>query len=162
MSVLCIGVGNDLRGDDGIGQLVVRMLRYQSLPDTVFIEATGEGVALMDAWADETIEAVFLIDAVSSGQSAGTIYRFMAHAQPLPTQFFSYSTHAFSVAEAVEMARVLGNLPLYFIIYGIEGENFAAGAGISPAVEKAAHEVIRQISAEILAWQNLCIKIPHD
>ncbi len=152
MKVLCIGVGNELRGDDVVGRLTVRLLRYQSLPDTTFIEATGEGAALMDAWADA--EAVFLIDAVSAGQPAGTIYRFLAHTQALPSQFFSYSTHAFSVAEAVEMARVLGLLPPHFIIYGIEGENFAAGASISPSVEKAVHEVIRQISAEIHALHN--------
>ena len=152
MKVLCIGVGNELRGDDVVGRLTVRLLRYQSLPDTTFIEATGEGAALMDAWADA--KAVFLIDAVSAGQPAGTIYRFLAHSQALPAQFFSYSTHAFSVAEAVEMARVLGQLPPHFIIYGIEGENFAAGASISPAVEKAVHEVIRQISAEIHALHS--------
>lgn len=147
MKVLCIGVGNELRGDDIAGRLALRILRYQPLPDTAFIEATGEGAALMEAWAGA--EAVFLIDAASSGQPSGTIYRFLAHSQPLPSQFFSYSTHAFSVAEAVEMARVLGQLPAHFVIYGIEGENFAAGASISPSVEKALTEVVRQISAEI-------------
>ncbi|MBI5928642.1 MAG: hydrogenase maturation protease [Chloroflexi bacterium] len=152
MSVLCIGVGNELRGDDVVGRLVVRLLRYQPLPDTTFVEATGEGVALMEAWADA--ETVYLIDAVSAGQPSGTIYRFLAHVQSLPSQFFSYSTHAFSVAEAVEMARVLGQLPPQLTIYGIEGEDFTAGAPITPTVEKAAHEVIRQISAEIQTLHN--------
>lgn len=152
MAILCIGVGNELRGDDVVGRLVVRLMRYQPLPDTVFIEATGEGAALMEMWAE--MDTVFLIDAVSAGQPSGTIYRFLAHSQPLPSQFFSYSTHAFSVAEAVEMARVLGQLPSRLIIYGIEGERFAAGASISPSVEKAAHEVVRQITAEICSLQN--------
>lgn len=152
MKVLCIGVGNELRGDDVVGRLAVRLLRYQSLPDTTFIEATGEGVALMEAWAGA--DAVFLIDAVSAGQPSGTIYRFLAHSQALPAQFFSYSTHAFSVAEAVEMARALGQLPAHFVIYGIEGENFTAGASITLSVEKAVHEVIRQISAEIQALHH--------
>lgn len=152
MKVLCIGVGNEWRGDDVVGRLAVRLLRYQPLPDTTFIEATGEGAALMEAWAGA--DTVFLIDAVSAGQPSGTIYRFLAHSQPLPAQFFSYSTHAFSVAEAVEMARVLGQLPAHFVIYGVEGENFAAGASITPSVEKAVHEVIRQISAEIQALHH--------
>lgn len=152
MKVLCIGVGNELRGDDVVGRLAVRLLRYQPLPDTTFIEATGEGAALMEAWAGA--DTVFLIDAVSAGQPSGTIYRFLAHSQSLPAQFFSYSTHAFSVAEAVEMARVLGQLPAHFVIYGIEGENFEAGASITPSVEKAVHEVIRQISAEIQALHH--------
>ncbi|KAB2866517.1 MAG: hydrogenase maturation protease [Anaerolineae bacterium] len=152
MKVLCIGVGNELRGDDVVGRLAVRLLRYQPLPDTTFIEATGEGAALMEAWAGS--DTVFLIDAVSAGQPSGTIYRFLAHSQTLPAQFFSYSTHAFSVAEAVEMARVLGQLPTHFVIYGVEGENFTAGASITPSVEKAVHEVIRQISAEIQALHH--------
>ena len=37
--------------------------------------------------------------------------------------------------EAVELARELDRLPRRLVVYGIEGESFEAGEGLSPAVE---------------------------
>ena len=68
-----------------------------------------------------------------------------------PTAFFNYSTHAFSVAEAVELARVLHQLPPHLTVYGIEGGNFEAGMGLSPDVEGAVAAVIAQVVSELHA-----------
>ena len=97
----------------------------------------------MEAW--EGAALVLLIDATRSGSPPGTIHRFDAHAEPLPSRFFHYSTHAFSVAEAVELARALDQLPPRLIVYGIEGKNYTAGEGLSPEVEKAADSVIPRV-----------------
>ncbi len=140
--VLIIGVGNEFRGDDAVGLLVAR--RAQSrLPRAAVLEASGEGAALMQTWAGR--ENVILIDAVYSGGPAGTVYRFAAATEKIPTKFFHYSTHAFSVAEAIEMARALGQLPPRLMLYGIEGGNFEAGARLSPEVERAAGEVLERV-----------------
>jgi hypothetical protein len=37
------------------------------------------------------------------------------------------------------------------VVYGIGGKNFAAGVGLSPEVEKAACDAVRQVFAEALA-----------
>jgi hydrogenase maturation protease len=139
-STLIIGVGNEFRGDDGVGIAVVRQLLEEIPPHITIIEASGEGAALMEAWKEYS--RVFVVDGTFSGSPPGTIHRFEAHQEPLPTQFFHYSTHAFSVAEAVEMARALGQLPPELIVYGIEGNTFRAGEGLSPEVEEAAGSVI--------------------
>jgi hydrogenase maturation protease len=62
---------------------------------------------------------------------------------------FHYSTHAFSVAEAVELARALGELPPKLVLYGIEGKNFDCGIGLSSEVEKATEEIVRRIEDEL-------------
>jgi hydrogenase maturation protease len=62
---------------------------------------------------------------------------------------FSGSTHDFGVAQAVEMARVLGTLPPRLVLYGIEGRCFDFGAALSPEVQQAAHEVARRVQQEI-------------
>jgi hydrogenase maturation protease len=63
--------------------------------------------------------------------------------------FFHYSTHAFSVAEAVELARSLDQLPAHLVVYGIEGANFAAGVELSPAVEQAVEAAVERLAQEI-------------
>jgi hydrogenase maturation protease len=146
-SILVIGVGNDFRGDDGVGIELVRELLDSIPPHVTVIEASGEGAALMEAW--KGYERVFVIDATRTGSAPGTIHRFEAHRQPLPSQFFHYSTHAFSVAEAVEMARALDQLPPELIVYGIEGKNYAAGEGLSPEVEKAASLVLDRVLRDL-------------
>lgn len=145
--ILVIGVGNAYRGDDAVGLLVARRLKEESLDSVMILVESGEGTALMEAWEDA--ETVILIDAVSSGARPGTVYRLEAHAQPIPTNFFHHSTHAFSVAEAIELTRALNQLPPYLIVYGIEGKDFEAGEGLSPEVQKAAQEVVTRVLQEI-------------
>jgi hydrogenase maturation protease len=90
-------------------------------------------------------EAVVIIDAATSGATPGTVHRFDASTQPLPNDDFRCSTHAFGMAEAIELAPALARLPRSLIVYGIEGKNFAAGVGLSPEVEEAVSEVARQL-----------------
>ena len=94
---------------------------------------------------------VILIDAVSSGAKPGTIYRFDAHKQPIPSQFSFRSTHAFSIAEALELARVLDQIPPSLTVYAIEGQNFSTGIGLSSEVENAMRKVVEQLRQEVLA-----------
>jgi len=145
--IVVIGVGNEYRSDDGAGIAVARRLRERFPTGVTILEESGEGAALIEAWQGATW--VMLVDAVSSGAPPGTIHRLDAHAEPLPAGFFHYSTHAFSVAEAVELARSLGRLPPRVIVYGIEGENFNLGVELSPAVEAAVAAVVEQATEEV-------------
>lgn len=97
----------------------------------------------MDAW--EGADSVYLLDAVRSSSPVGTIHRLDARSQEIPTSFFHYSTHAFSLAEAVEVARKLDRLPPALFIYGIEGASFDHGAPLSPEVEVAMEEIITEL-----------------
>ena len=144
---LIIGVGNVFRGDDGVGVAVARRLRAQTPAEVTIIEASGEGAALMELWKGAA--RVVVIDATHSGSPAGTIHRFDARAEPLPSRFFHYSTHAFSVAEAVELGRALDVLPPRLVVYGIEGRSYAAGEGLSAEVEKAASDVIPRVLLDL-------------
>ncbi|MBA1148625.1 hydrogenase maturation protease [Ectothiorhodospiraceae bacterium WFHF3C12] len=146
---MVIGVGNLYRRDDGAGPLVARALRAGALPGLAVMEASGEGTALMEAWAGA--QRAFLVDAVSSGARPGRVHRIDARRQRVPQDFFKYSTHAFAVAEAVEMARVLGDLPPVLIIYGIEGGDFGSGEGLTAEVAAAVDEVTRRIVEEAAA-----------
>ena len=146
--VLVIGVGNDYRHDDAAGLIVARRLREKNLQHITVREMSGEGAALISAW--QGADCVIIVDAVQSGAAPGTIFRFEAHREPIPTNFFCYSTHAFGVAEAIETARSLGQLPQSLIIYGIEGKDFSVGEGLSPEVQRAAEEVAQLILDQLV------------
>ncbi|RMF77097.1 MAG: hydrogenase maturation protease [Planctomycetota bacterium] len=143
---LIIGVGNACRSDDGVGIAVARRLRDAKAPARI-IDASGEGAALMELW--RPYSQVTLVDAVRSGGRPGRIVRIDATRQRVPSDFFHYSTHAFSVAEAVEMARALDVLPARLVIYGIEGADFSPGFRLTPAVNRAADEVARRLLDEL-------------
>lgn len=147
--IVIIGVGNEYRGDDGAGIAVARRLRALFPNGATILEESGEGAALIQAWQGATW--VMLVDAVSSGAPPGTIHRLDASAAPLPAGFFHYSTHAFSVTEAVELARSLDQLPSHLIVYGIEGENFRAGVGLSRPVEQAIEALVEQAAEKLRA-----------
>ena len=145
--ILIIGVGNAYRGDDAVGLRITQDIKKEALVHITVIEESSDGVTLMESWKDAN--TVILIDAVYSGAKPGTIYRFDAHAQTIPSNFFKYSTHAFGVAEAIELARALKQLPKNLIVYGIEGKCFEAGIGISLEVEKAVEEVMMRVKQDI-------------
>ena len=144
---LFIGVGNKYRSDDGVGLVVARKIHEKLIPSVTVKEESGEGAALMEAW--QGFQNVIIVDAVSSDAMPGTIFRIDANKETVPIKFFHYSTHAFSVAEAIELTRAMNVLPSKLVVYGIEGNNFVAGTTISLLVQETAHKIIEQLIKEI-------------
>ena len=132
--VLVIGLGNELRGDDGAGIEVARRLRGLAAEAGIDVRAQqGEPAGLIDAWSGR--KAVVVVDTMRSGAEPGTICRFDASCEPLPAQLRgSSSTHALSLAEAIELARALEQLPPRAVVFAIEGQRFETGAALSDEV----------------------------
>lgn len=150
--VLCIGIGNLYRQDDAVGLCVAHALQALNLPGVRVIEHSGEGVSLMDSWRGAG--ALILIDAVSSGAAPGSIFQFAVHDRPLPAGYFAFSTHAFGLAGAIELARSLGELPPQCIVFGIEGVTFDFGIDLSPQIAQSAREIIPVIVRTIERLQD--------
>jgi len=146
---LVIGIGNVYRGDDGIGIITARKIRDLHPSETEVKEESGEGASLLEALKDA--RNVILVDASVSSDSPGTIHRFDASRRPIPSRFFHYSTHAFSIAEAIELARTLNQLPPRLIVYAIEGKDFSPGTEVSPEVLKASDKAVPRIIQDIIA-----------
>jgi len=146
--VLVLGVGNAYRGDDAVGLVVARRLQEDPLDGVTIVCTAGEGTALLALWQDT--DAVVLVDAVWTGARPGTLHRFELSTQPLPALFSRVSTHAFGVAEAIELARALRQLPPALVVYGVEGAIFETGVGFSALVAAAVPQVITQVRQELL------------
>ena len=145
--IIVIGIGNEFRGDDVAGLLVVRRLKEKPMAGVGFGEQSGEATALMDAMSK--VSGVILVDAVQSGAENGTIHRYDASEQAMPAQFLRCSTHNFSVHDAIEMARALDKLPPRLMVYGIEGSHFEPGAELSSAVQAAVVKTAQRIKKEL-------------
>jgi hydrogenase maturation protease len=148
-SIVVIGVGNEICGDDAVGLIVSRQLKRKLADDIVISEQTNECAGLVEIWKD--FKTVVLIDAMKSGVEPGTIQRFEAEKSRLPTEGFrsGCSTHAFGIPQVVELARCMGQLPHKLLVYGIEGKCFDEGAGMSAVVARASQELVEQVVHEI-------------
>lgn len=147
--ILVIGIGNMFRGDDAVGLILAERLKKQAPDHITIIEESGSGIDIMESW--KNADTVILIDTVHSGTRPGTIYRFDASTTPLPSKFFCYSTHLLGIAETIELARALHQLPPHLIVYGIEGKCFNMGAGLSTEIEEATQKIMDNLLQEINA-----------
>jgi hydrogenase maturation protease len=106
MTTLVVGLGNPLRGDDGVGPLVVRAFA-RSLPpgaDVEVDEVPEGGLRLMERLVG--YEAAILVDAVRSGtHRVGSVLRL--EVDDLPT-CHAASSHDLSLTAALDLARSLG------------------------------------------------------
>jgi hydrogenase maturation protease len=146
-STVIIGVGNSFRSDDGAGLAAARALRASVPEDVTVVELDGEATSLMEAWTG--CDLAIVIDAVKGDKPAGHVYRFDARVDHPPRDLFRFSTHAFGVSGAIELGRALGRLPNRLLVYGIEGDNFEAGTGLTPDVERALAEAKARILREV-------------
>jgi hydrogenase maturation protease len=152
MKITIVGIGQSLRGDDGIGpEAVRRWSQMQSPPtrdpliETVFSDAPG--LELLEQL--EGADAAIIVDAVSSDSSPGTI-RVMSS---IPDSHWSpgeKTAHGFGVAETLALAKATGaRLPEQLILIGIEGHQYALGEELSSPVRSAIPQVVEEIQKAI-------------
>ncbi len=147
-AVVVIGVGNPDRGDDGVGPEVLARLAGRVPGGVRLMRLAGADPAeIMEAWSGSA--GAIVVDAMVSGVAPGTITRFDAVAGPLPAGVRLASTHVLGAETAVEMARALGRLPGRLVVYGVEGESFTAGSGLSPVVAAALPAAAERILEEV-------------
>ncbi len=145
--VLVLGIGNADRGDDGIGPLAVEAMADR-LPDEVELRVrSGDLLALIDDWTG--FERVIVIDAAACLDAPGRVHRVDALREPLPLPPLPASSHAFGLPEALALAQALGSAPADVVVYAVEGEDFEAGAAMTPKVQAAVQAVADRVLREV-------------
>ena len=137
-------LGSRFRGDDAVGPLIADRLRAAG---ATVLDCDDEPMRLLDAWAG--LELVVIVDAVSSGAVAGTVHRVDPGDGPLPGDLGLASTHAFSISDALELGRAVGQAPRRVIVIGVEGAAFGMGDPITAEVEAALDGVADSVLAEL-------------
>lgn len=141
-SVLILGIGNYLMGDEGLGVHVVNQLKKEiesGLADIV--DGGTAGFQLMEYL--ESYPHVIMIDATLDGRPAGTIQKIKPrYSKDFPS---AMSTHEIGLKDLVEGLLLLGKMPdINLFIMSIETVQPLI-TSLSPEVEKAIPEMKRQV-----------------
>ncbi|MGQ9466463.1 MAG: hydrogenase maturation protease [Anaerolineae bacterium] len=146
---LILGLGNPLRGDDGVGPRVVAELLRRGLPDGVAAVDGGTGgldlLHLLEGW-----ERVVIVDAAILGRNPGEFLRFAPEEAHLVRSLASLSSHTVGLADALALARALGQKLPDIVIYGVQPERMDWEEGLSPALEAALPQIVTAILEEII------------
>lgn len=148
--VVVAGIGNELRGDDGVGAAVVHALRSRGGP-SVASAVLSEPVDLLELWDDRTRTAV-IVDATRGSGPPGAVTVTDLGAEAATGGADWANTHVVGLGGVVRLARALGRCPEQVVLVGVEGADFGVGAPLSPAVI----EVVPQVADRVLEMVRLC------
>lgn len=141
-----IALGNRLRGDDGIGPIVLSALAKKADNRAFnFVEAGSDAFAVLEYLTGRQPNIV--IDCANMGLAPGSIRAFKVNKKFIPAVDSMISLHGFSFAEIFSMAESLGELaPTTFI--GVQPASVAFGQKLSPQVEQAIPQILDLIIKE--------------
>lgn len=131
-----------------MGWDIVEYLRSFILSDCEMFALDGEPTKMMDLWVNRS--TVVVVDAVVTGNAPlGTIYQWEVSSLPLPQLAAVASSHILGLSEAIELSRVLQQLPTKMMVYGIESKEFGMGAKMSAEVADAVAKAATKIAKEL-------------
>lgn len=131
---LILGLGNPLRGDDGIGPAVIEWLRGQDLPaDVVAIDGGTGGLDLVLTMMG--YRRVLIVDAAELGCTPGAWICFRPDSARIETAEFTLSMHEAGLAEALALGAALHVLPEEVIVFGVQPAQTDWAPGLSAEVQ---------------------------
>lgn len=146
-NLIVVGIGNPYRGDDGAGWAIIDGLKKKLSPAIELVKQRGDIAELIDIFAQ--YNTVYLVDAYQSHALMDSWKRIDIHQEPIPDEQPQTSTHGFSIAQAISLAKNLDQLPKKLILYAIKGDNYTISDHLSPSVAKSIDEVMEAILKEI-------------
>jgi len=150
-STLILGLGNSLRGDDGVGPAVIEWLDQRVLPPGVeAIDGGTAGLNIVSTLMGH--ERAIIVDAANIGRAPGAWARFTPDAARLKDNDMMLSLHSAGLTEALALGAALNVLPPAIIIYGVQPQN----SGWSPQLSDEVRAAVTEIGYAIL--QELAVK----
>lgn len=128
--VLIIGLGNELRTDDGVGIHAVRQLAHIYM-DHADVHCLDLGLSCFSLDSElDWARQVIVLDAILGGDTPGTIY--FATAEDFDDQPPSGDPHDLAFPELRSLSLRFHHSSMYLL--GIEPETFDFGTSLSPEV----------------------------
>jgi hydrogenase maturation protease len=141
-----IGLGNSLRGDDGIGSEVIKkLLTETNKANFELYDAGSDPFSILEQLLQS--DPVLVIDSARMGLKPGNIRRISAKKSGFIESEFGLSLHGFNLADVWKMAQSMG-VKNDLIIIGIEPEKIEFNTGLSPAVKKCIPIVVKMVEEE--------------
>ncbi len=141
-SILVLGVGNYLMGDEGVGvRLIEEMAQRQLPPSLELLDGGTGGFLLLDRF--QAYGTVIFVDATMDGKPTGSVSLLRPRfASDFPS---ALSVHDLGLKDMIEAVYLLNHSPdLYLVTISIDRID-PMSVALSEAVEKAIPEAIDQI-----------------
>ncbi|MEM0444529.1 MAG: hydrogenase maturation protease [Nitrososphaerota archaeon] len=138
VKIVC--VGNRFRRDDGAAHRVADLLEPE--PGVEVVRAQAPVEILNHVSSD--IDTLIVVDAMERISEPGRIHRLNS-VTLLSDKSPWRSTHTMTLPEVIRLLESLGAKPSEIIIFGIEGESFEPGVGLSESVERSCAVVASEI-----------------
>ena len=148
MSVLVLGIGNLLIGDEGVGcKTVEELVRRYDLPASVeCIDGGTAGFELLPLL--EGRDQVILIDALRDDRVPGTV--IMVENEHVPKAFMARTTpHQLGICDVLAAAELTDIMPRRLTLYGVEPKQLDVGIGLSPEVEAGMEKIISAVVEQL-------------
>jgi len=144
--LIVLGVGNELKSDDGIGPFIIKKLQFENIENKKLILIDGKTVPenFTGKIRKEKPTHLIIIDACLMNSNPGDMqivdrYDFAS---------IGISTHSMSLSFFVKYLEKDTDFKITFV--GIEPESMDWGEKPTPKVEKAADEFIKTLKELIL------------
>jgi len=150
-SLLVLGLGNRICGDDGIGIDAVELLtrRYVAPPNAVVMDGGTLGLSLLPYLQDA--RDVILLDAVRADGPPGTFVRISGPDVPAVVQQ-RLSPHQIGVADLMAGAELLGCPPARLILLGLVPKTIDLGLERTPEVERGLPALVERAVEMACDW----------
>ena len=147
---LILGLGNPLRGDDGVGTAVIQALQSESLPPDVDL-VDGGTAGLEIVLLLKEYRRVIVVDAADMGVQPGEWQHFSGDTAVISTNKGSISgtLHGAGFAEALALAEALETTPAELTFFGVQPERVGWTEGLSATVAMAVSPVCQAILAAL-------------
>ena len=138
VKTLIIGYGNQSRRDDGVGWFVIEQLAALDLPG-VELE-TGQQLEIESAETISRFDTVIFVDAAIP-EAPEPIRRDV-----VTPNFQSHAVaHYMTPADVLSLCKTLYNREPRAVLFSIRGRDFNFGTTLTPEVEQAARDGVKQI-----------------
>jgi len=148
ISLLVLGLGNVLLGDDGLGAAAIaRIERNYRIPPGVHLEDGGTlGLSLLGLLAES--DCVILVDAVRTDSPPGTLVRIDGE-DVMDAVRERLSPHQVGVADLLDAARLIDCYPATVTLLGLVPEAIDLSIVRSSSVEARLDELVEAVVREV-------------
>ena len=146
-----LGIGNTLKGDDGIGVVLVNRLEEEDFAGEVeFHEIGTSGLNILHYL--KNLDRAIIIDALrSEGEPGSTIF---FEPDEVDSSIKTRSTHDANLLEAIELSEALGERPEEILIMGIIPEDMSIGEDLSDSLTEKLPELEEKLTEKIRSLLN--------
>ena len=155
MRIICIGIGNTLYGDDGIGEAIINGLENLNLDIELYRGGVG-GLGIV--YEMEDFDTAIIVDAIADYGDPGLIYRLEDDEYLSDEDCAVTSVHDSGLAKGILLIQSLEliKIPKKLIFYGIQSDskNFTDGK-LSETAKESIPKVVNLIKKEVEELQKV-------